>query len=92
MLISPDVVRAAQELRALLREGGLPRLGLVDVGKGARLSFESAVRVTLGDLARFAAWEDAGREVEAERWRQLAEDLARLHGMAVTAPERRVRA
>ncbi len=92
MTISPEAARAAEELRALLRAGGLPRLGAVDVGKGSRLPFESAVRVTLADLARFAAWEHAGRDVAAARWRQLGEDLARLHRMAVAAHGGRFRA
>ena len=92
MMLSPEAARAAEGLRALLHRGGLPRLGAVDVGKGSRLSFESAVRVTLADLARFTTWERAGRAVDADRWRQLVEDLARLHRMAATAPARRVRA
>jgi hypothetical protein len=85
MMISPAAVRAAEELRALLFEGRLPDLGAVDVGKGSRLPFESAVRVTLADLARFTAREATGRDVEAERWHQLGEDLKRLHRMAVEA-------
>ena len=84
-MLPPEWVRAAEELRALLLASRLPRLGLVDVGMGSRLSFEAAVRVTLADLARFTAWEHVGRAVDAERWRQLSEDLERLHQMTVAA-------
>ena len=90
--LSWGAIHAADELRALLRADALPCLGLIDVGKGARLPFESAVRVTLADLARFAAWEHAGRDVAAERWRQLGEDLDRLYRLAVAACGSRVRA
>jgi len=76
---------AADELRALLRSGDLPRLGLVDVGMGSRLTFELAVRVTLTDLARLTALAHDGHTVEADRWHQLAADLKRLHRMAVQA-------
>lgn len=91
-MISPEAMRAAAELRALLRAGALPRLGLVDVGMGARLSFESAVRVTLADLARFTARHDAGHDVSAARWCQLDEDLERLHRMTTAAHGTGVRA
>jgi hypothetical protein len=84
-MIPAEAIHAADELRALLRDGILPQLGFVDVGQGARLTFESAVRVTLADLTRFTAWEEAGRAVEVERWYQLGEDLMRLHRMAITA-------
>jgi hypothetical protein len=92
MMITPEAARAAEELRARLLEDRLPRLGAVDVGKGSRLPFESAVRVILADLARFTAWERAGQDVDADRWHQLGEDLERLHRMAVTIPDRRVHA
>jgi hypothetical protein len=55
------------------------------VGKGSRLSFELAVRVTLADLTRFTHSAAAGHGVEASRWHQLGEDLERLHRIAVTA-------
>lgn len=90
--ISATAIHQADELRALLRAGTLPPLGLVGVGKGSRLRFELAVRVTLNDLARFAASALAGRDVAADRWQQLGEDLDRLHGMAVTALGSRGRA
>ena len=84
-MIPPRAAHAADELRALLRDGALPRLGMVDVGMGARLSFESAVRVTLTDLAHLTARHDAGHDVGAARWHQLGKDLERLHRMAVAA-------
>jgi hypothetical protein len=84
-MISSTAARAADELRALLRDDALPRLGLVDVGKGSRLTFELAVRVTLTDLARLTARANTGHEVVADRWHQLGEDLERLHRMALAA-------
>ena len=83
--ISARAMRQAGELRTLLRDGALPHLGIVDVGAGSRLSFALAVGVTLADLARFTAWEQAGREVDAARWRQLGDDLERLHRLATSA-------
>ena len=91
-MISADATNQAGELRALLRAGALPRLGLVDVGKGSRLAFELAVRVTLTDLARFTALARAGHVVAADRWHQVGDDLDRLHRMAVAARMARVRA
>jgi hypothetical protein len=85
--IPSAAIHAADDLRVLLRAGALPRLGLVEVGMGSRLSFELAVSVTLADLVRFAAWEDAGCEVAADRWHQLGDDLERLHRMSVTLDE-----
>ena len=76
----------ADELRALLRDGALPRLGIVDVGMGSRLTFELAVRLTLADLARLTHLTDAGHAVETDRWKQLTEDIERLHRMAFTEP------
>ena len=61
--IPPEGVRAADELRALLRSGALPRLGLVDVGGGSRLAFELAIRATLNDLDRLTARERGGQVV-----------------------------
>jgi hypothetical protein len=90
-MLSLEAVRVVEVLRALLLKSRLPQLGIVDVGMGSRLSFESAVRVTLADLARFTAWEHVGRDVDADRWCQLSEDLVRLHRMAVGAPDCRVR-
>ena len=54
-MLSPEWMRTVEALRALLLANRLPRLGIVDVGMGSRLSFEAAVRVTLADLARFTA-------------------------------------
>ena len=85
-MIPSDATQAADELRALLRDGALPPLGLVDVGLGARLPFEMAVRVTLNDLARLTARADDGRWFDADRWDQIFDDLVRLHRMAITAP------
>jgi hypothetical protein len=79
--------RAANELSALLRAGALPRLGLVDVGQGSRLTFELAVGVTLTDLDRLTTRVNAGHVVDAGRWHQLGEDLERLYRMAITARE-----
>ena len=76
---------AAVALRALLRAGALPRLGLVDVGGGSRLSFELAVRATLTDLDHVMARAQGDPTVEADRLQQLCEDLDRLHRMAVAA-------
>jgi hypothetical protein len=80
------MVHAADDLWTLQRDEALPRLGLVDVGGGARLAFDLAVGLTLADLARFKAWERTGRRVEPERWSQLGADLLRLHRMATSAP------
>ena len=91
-MISADATNQADELRALLRAGVRPRLGLVDVGKGSRLAFELAVRVMLTDLARFTALARGGHVVEADRWHQVGDDLDRLHRMAVAARAGRVRA
>jgi hypothetical protein len=85
-MLSAPSARYASELRTLLEAGALPDRGLVDVGMGARLSFELAVRVTLADLTRFVRWRAAGRVVGADRWRQLSADLERLHAMAVARP------
>jgi hypothetical protein len=79
-------MRQADELRALLRDDALPRLGFVDVGKGSRLTFELAVRSTLADLTRLTQMMDAGHVVGADRWRQLGGDIERLHGMAISEP------
>jgi hypothetical protein len=84
-MISSTATHAADELRALLRDGALPRLGLVDVGQGSRLTFDLAVTATLGDQARLTSRAATGHEVAAERWHQLGEDLERLHRMAVSA-------
>jgi hypothetical protein len=84
---SSRAIRAADELQAMLREGTLPRLGLVDVGMGARLPLEMAVRVTLADLARTAARVDPNQEREVTRWEQLLADLERLHHMATAGKD-----
>ena len=84
-MLASNALQWADELRPLLRDGALPRLGLVDVGKGSRLSFELAVRVTLTDLARLTARANTGHEVAADRWHQLGEDLERLHRMIIAA-------
>jgi hypothetical protein len=80
------VLHRADELRALLRDGALPSLGIVDVGMGSRLSFELAVRITLADLARLTHLTVAGHAVAADRWKQLSEDIERLHRMAFAEP------
>ena len=80
------VLHWADELRALLRDGALPSLGIVDVGMGSRLSFELAVRITLADLARLTHQMDAGHAVAADRWKQVSEDIERLHQMAFAEP------
>jgi hypothetical protein len=85
-MITRREARAADDLRALLRDEALPRLGLVDVGGGSRLAFELAVGATLAELDRLAAWERAGRPVDPGRWRQIGSDLVRLHRMATSAP------
>jgi hypothetical protein len=90
-MIPTDAMHAADELAGRLREGALPRLGFVDVGKGSRLQFEPAVRLTLGDLARFTRWERTGRAVPAERWDQLGADLTRLHRLSRGPQSPRVR-
>ena len=89
--IPPAAVRAADELRALLRSGALPPLGLVDVGGGSRLAFELAIRATLNDLDRLTARARGGQVIEAHRWRLLGDDLLRLHGMAAQARASRSR-
>ena len=91
-MIPAEAVHAADELAGLLHDGRLPWLGLVDVGKGSRLAFELAVRATLADLHRFTTWKHTGHAVAAERWRQLGDDLMRLHRMALTSPSARSRA
>ena len=83
--LSRLATRQADELRALLQAGALPRLGLVDVGMGSRLAFELAVRSTLYDLARLAARADAGHPVDARRWHRLGEDVERLHRLTIAA-------
>jgi hypothetical protein len=85
-MLVPQVLRRADELQALLRDGALPSLGLVDVGMGSRLAFELAVRVTLADLARLTHLTEAGHAVRADRWTQLRVDIERLHRMAFAAP------
>jgi hypothetical protein len=89
--VPPEAIRAADGLRTRLRDGALPCVGLVDVGKGSRLSFELAVRVTLSDLVRFTTWGEAGHEVGPDRWQQLGEDLKRLYRTAVMAGSLRTR-
>jgi hypothetical protein len=84
-MLASKAIHAANELRALLHDEALPRLGLVDVGKGSRLTFELAVGVTLTDLDRLTARVNAGQVVHAGRWHQLGEDLERLYRMVVTA-------
>jgi hypothetical protein len=81
-----EAIRAANDLRALLRDDVLPHLGLVAVGQGSLLAFELAVRATLNDLARIDARVDSGHRVDAGRRRRLEEDLARLHSMVLAAP------
>lgn len=85
-MLAPQVLHWADELQALLRDGALPSLGLVDVGMGSRLAFELAVRITLADLARLTHRMDSGQAVGADRWQQLHEDIERLHRMAFAAP------
>ena len=83
-----DATRAADELRTLLRDGALPHLGLVDVGLGARLPFEMAVRVTLNDLARLTALADGG--VDTARW-DLPEIFSLLQQGGRIAPQEMAR-
>jgi hypothetical protein len=78
-----DATRAANELRALLRDDALPNRGLVEVGAGSILAFELAVRATLTNLDFLAARANACHPVDEDRRRQLEEDLTRLHSMAV---------
>ena len=84
---SSRAICAADELQAMLREGTLPRPRLVDVGMGARLPLEMAVRVTLADLARTAARVDPNQEREVTRWEQLLADPERLHHMATAGKD-----
>jgi hypothetical protein len=56
------------------------------VGTGSRLAFELTIGITLADLTRLTHVTDAGHAVGADRWRQLSEDLERLHGMAIAKP------
>jgi hypothetical protein len=79
-------------LQTLLRDDRLPHLGLVDVGKGSRLSFELAVRVTLADLARLGGLPKNDDRIKADRWRRACEDLERLHRMAVVTNRSEVHA
>ena len=80
------VLHWADELRALLRDGALPSLGIVDVGMGSRLTFEFAVRITLADLERLTHLMDGGHAVAMDRWQQVSEDIERLHRMAFAEP------
>ena len=85
-MITSKALRRAHAPRARLRDGTRPSLGIVHVGNGSRLTFELVVRIALADLTRFTRATDTGREVEADRWQQLSEDLGRLHRMAFEDP------
>jgi hypothetical protein len=81
-MISERAAEHARELRALLADGTLRRIGAVDLGGGVKLRLDHAVRIVLGDLDDVVVQAQAGREVDADRWEQLGEDLAYLHGLA----------
>jgi hypothetical protein len=85
-MIASEAMHQAGELRALLRDGALPSLGIVDVGKGSRLSFELAVRVTLAELTRLTHVADASHPAGPDRWHQPGDDLERLQRMAFAEP------
>ena len=81
-MLSEMAAEHARELRALLADGTLGRIGSVDLGGGVRLRLDHAVRIVLGDFDELAAQVQAGRDVDAHRWEQLGEDLAYLHRLA----------
>ena len=84
-MISCRAIQQCNELWTYLREDRLPVLGFVDVGKGSRLAFELAVRLTLTELARLTALMNAGGHVDPERWQLICADLDRLHAMATSS-------
>ena len=81
-MLSERAAEHARELRALLADGTLGRIGAVDLGGGVRLRLDHAVRIVLGDLDDLATQVQAGRDVDADRWEQLGEDLAYLNRLA----------
>ena len=81
-MLSEMAAEHARELRALLADRTLGRIGAVDLGGGVRLRLDHAVRIVLGDLDDLTAQAQAGRDVDADRWDQLGEDLAYLHRLA----------
>ena len=81
-MLSEMAAEHARWLRALLADGTLGRIGAVDLGGGVRLRLDHAVRIVLDDLDKLAAQVQAGRDVDADRWEQLGEDLAYLRRLA----------
>ena len=81
-MLSEQAAEHARDLRALLADGMLGRIGIVDMGGGARLRLDHAVRIVLDDLDDQTAQARAGRDVDVERWRQLDHELAHLHRLA----------
>ena len=81
-MLSARAAEHARELRALLADGTLGRIGAVDLGGGVRLRLDHAVRIVLGDLDDLTSQVRAGRDTDADRWEQLDEDLTYLHRLA----------
>ena len=81
-MLSERAAEHARELRALLADGTLGRTGAVDLGGGVRMRLDHAVRIVLDDLDDLTAQVRAGRDIDADRWEQLDEDLAYLHRLA----------
>jgi hypothetical protein len=75
-MLSEMAAEHARDLRALLADGTLGRIGTVELGGGVRLRLDRAVRIVLDDLAGQV---QAGHDVDADRGEELGEDLAYLH-------------
>ncbi len=82
-MLPEKVARSADELRERLDAGVLSRLGRVELDQGVTFAFEVAVRIALADLDDLSSHQQRGEYVSAGRWRDVAEEVERLHGLAM---------
>ena len=73
------MLNADLHCHSVVSDGTLERIGVVELSDGVRLRLDHAVRIVLDDLDEQAR---DNREVDADRWRRLDEDLAYLHRLA----------
>jgi hypothetical protein len=81
-MLSEQAEHHARELRAMLRNGILSRLGHADVGHGVVLPLDLAATIALSDLDDLGD----GGTVAQSRWRQLEADLEHLYRLATSDP------
>jgi hypothetical protein len=84
-MLSTQAERHAHDLRILLGDGTLTRIGDADVGDGMTLPLDLAATIALSDLDDLTDLVADGIPVDEGRWRQLEADLEHLYRLATPA-------